>query len=476
MGKTTCVRNADWVIAWDELKKCHVYLRQADVVFEGNTIRFVGRGYKGRVDTEVDGSGRCVMPGLVDIHSHPSLESCYRGIREEHGVPEMYMSGMYERSGAFWPDKEGMLASAEVAYCELLKGGVTSLCDLSSPYPGWMDLISRSGLRGFVAPGYASSRWRLENRHQLKYQWDEAKGRKEFEDCLKLIERVRQHECGRLSGVVFPKQIDTCTEDLLRDSAAAARERGLPLVTHAAQSVNEFQVMVDRHGKTPVQWAHEIGLLGPDCTLGHVIFIDEHSWLHWATRDDLRLLAETGTTVAHCPSPFARYGQTLQHFGKYLKAGINLGIGTDVSPHNFLEEMRWAAVLARIAAEDITAVSTADIFHAATVGGAKALLRDDLGKLAPGCRADLVLIDMENPWMQPPRDPLRCLIYHAAERAVRDVYIDGLLVVQDHEVLTLDHADALERLEEAQRRMEAATPGRDFAGRRSHEIAPLSLP
>ena len=170
--------------------------------------------------------------------------------------------------------------------------------------------------------------------------------------------------------------------------------------------MNEFNVMVDRHGKTPVQWAHDIGFLGPNCILGHVIFVDEHSWLHWWTREDINLLAETGTTVAHCPTPFARYGQMLEHFGKYLKAGVNMGIGTDVAPHNILEEMRWTAVLGRIAAQDITSISTAAVFHAATVGGANSLLREDLGRLAPGCKADIVMVDLDNPLMQPSRDPL----------------------------------------------------------------------
>jgi len=476
MNKISCIRNADWVIAWDERIQNHCYLRQADVVFQGANILFIGRQYKGPTDIELNGAKRCVMPGLVDIHSHPSLESAYRGIREEHGVPEMYMTGLYERSFSFWPDDRGLLASAEVAYCELLKSGVTSLCDLSNPYPGWIDLLARSGLRGFVAPGFASAQWRLEDRHRLLYSWDEQRGRREFESCLKLIEEAERHASGRLSGVVYPRQIDTCTQDLLRESAALARDRRLPLVTHASQSVNEFLVMVERHGKTPVQWAHEIGFLGPNCTLGHAIFLDEHSWLHWATCDDIRLLAETGTTVAHCPSPFARYGQVLEHFGKYRRAGINLGIGTDVAPHNILEEMRLAAVLARIAAQDINSVNTAEILYAATVGGAKALLRNDIGRLAEGCKADLVIIDLEDPWMQPARDPLRGIIYTAAERAVRDVYIDGVQVVKNHRVLTLNYAKALGQLTEAQQRMEAAVPGRDYAGRTALMIAPLSLP
>jgi cytosine/adenosine deaminase-related metal-dependent hydrolase len=141
-----------------------------------------------------------------------------------------------------------------------------------------------------------------------------------------------------------------------------------------------------------------------------------------------------------------------------------------------LEEIRWATVLARIAAEDIRTAEMADAFHAATVGGATALLRDDIGRLAPGARADLVLVDLANPWMMPVRDPLRSLVFHAADRAVRDVWVDGQQVVKDGRVLTLDRAGALERLAAAQARMEALVPSRDPRGRTSTEITPLSLP
>ena len=140
------------------------------------------------------------------------------------------------------------------------------------------------------------------------------------------------------------------------------------------------------------------------------------------------------------------------------------------------QEMRKAAVLARIAAHDIHAVATADILHAATVGGANALKRDDLGRLAPGMKADLVVVDLKCPHMMPARDPLRSLVYHAAERAVRDVYIDGAQVVGEGRVLTLDQADAAERLTAAQQRMMAAVPQRDYKGRTAEQISPLCLP
>jgi len=166
----------------------------------------------------------------------------------------------------------------------------------------------------------------------------------------------------------------------------------------------------------------------------------------------------------------------LEHFGDYLNAGVTMGLGTDCAPHNLIEEMRKAAVLARVAGRDIRAASAADLFDAATVGGASALLRDDLGRLAPGMKADLVLVDLTCPQMQPARDPLRSLVYHAADRAVRDVFVDGKQVVADGRVTTMDEAGACARLRAAQQRMEALAPSRDYRGRTAAEITPLSLP
>jgi cytosine/adenosine deaminase-related metal-dependent hydrolase len=474
---TTVIRNAAWVIAWDSGLGRQAYRQGVDVAFTGNRIAFIGRDFSGSADRVIDGSARLVMPGLIDIHSHPEHEPLYRGIREEHGLPGMYMTGLYERSQALTaPDDAARLASAEFAYCELLRSGVTSLVDISPPWEGWVELFAQSGLRGFLAPGFASARWYMEDDHELHYAWDEARGRAGFEAALAVIDAARAHPCGRLSGVVSPMQIDTCTADLLRDSHAAARQRGLPFTLHVAQSVVEVREMIRRHGQTPVQWAHSLGLLGPGTILGHALFLDEHSWVRWWTRTDLRLLGDSGAAVAHCPTPFARYGQVMEDFGAYLRAGVTLGLGTDCAPHNLVEEMRKAAILARIAARNIASVTTADLFHAATAGGAAALQRDDLGRLAPGMKADIVLIDLDCPQMQPARDPLRSFVYHAADRAVREVFVDGEQVVADGQVLTLDQAAAGSRLRAGQERMEARSSARDYRRRRADEITPLSLP
>jgi 5-methylthioadenosine/S-adenosylhomocysteine deaminase len=474
---TTVYRNVDWAITWDAGAGRHVYRRGIDIAFADGAISFVGRGYAGPAERVIDGKDRVVLPGLIDIHAHPAHEPLYRGLREEHGLPGMYMTGLYERSQAFpAPDDEARMASAEFAYCELLLSGVTSLVDISPAWDGWIETLATSGLRGFIAPGYASARWRLDNDFALQYDWDEAGGRSGFAAALAIIDRAVRHPSGRLSGVVSPMQIDTCSAELLRDSYAAARERRLPFTVHAAQSVPEVQEMLRRHGKTPIAWAADIGALGPQTILGHAIFLDTHSWVRWWTRSDLRRIAESGAAVAHCPTPFARYGQIMENFGDYLRAGVTLGLGTDTAPHNLVEEMRKAAILARVAARDITTIGTAEIFHAATVGGATALLRDDLGRIAPGARADLVAVDLSQPQMIPARDPLRSLVYHAADRAVRDVFIDGRQVVAEGKVLTIDQADAAHRLVAAQQRMLETAPQRDCRGRTAAEISPLSLP
>ena len=234
---TTLIKNADWVVAWDEIATRHVYRRGIDIAFDDDRIAFLGRDYSGPADDILDGRDRLVLPGLIDIHSHPEHEPLYRGVREEHGLRNMHMTGLYERSQAFAaPDDEARAASAEFAYCELLLSGVTSLVDISPAWDGWIDLFARSGIRGFLAPGYASARWRLDNDYELKFDWDEARGRAGFAAALALIDAAARHPCGRLSGIVSPMQIDTCGADLLRDSSEAARERGVPLTVHVRRA------------------------------------------------------------------------------------------------------------------------------------------------------------------------------------------------------------------------------------------------
>jgi cytosine/adenosine deaminase-related metal-dependent hydrolase len=173
---------------------------------------------------------------------------------------------------------------------------------------------------------------------------------------------------------------------------------------------------------------------------------------------------------------FARRGIALSTLGRYMDAGIPCGIGTDSFPHNMLDELRLACYGGRILQGSFTAVSTRHAFSAATLGGASIIRRPDLGRLAVGAKADLAVIDMSHPYMQPDYEPLRSLIYSAGDRAVRDVYVDGVRVVKDGRVIAFDIAEDLAMLRKGQEEVVANAPQRDWAGRSLAEMSPRVYP
>ncbi|MBK5926512.1 amidohydrolase family protein [Rhodobaculum claviforme] len=476
----TVIRNAAWIVAWDpdagDGAGGHRYLQGGDVAFAGGQILQVGGHWDGAAAVEIDGTDRLVSPGLVNIHSHPLSEPMNKGMLDELGSPKLYNSSLYEFMPLFRPDDAGRTACTEVGLSELLMSGVTTLVDLSVPYDDWFDLLERSGIRAVAAPMYRSARWFTRNGHVVEYEWDEAAGRAAMDAALKLVDAANAHPSGRMSGMVAPSQIDTCTADLIADSFAAAQERGVPFQIHAAQSVVEFHEITRRHGKTPVEWLDALGVLKPGAIIGHGIFLNDHPWLHWPQARDFEMLRASGAAVAHCPTVFQRRGIAMRTVGRYLRAGIPVGIGTDTYPHNMLEEMRNALTNSRLLSGDPFDLRTSHIFDAATVGGAAILGRDDIGRLAPGAKADLFIADISHPAMRPVRDPLRSLIYVAAERAVRDVFVDGTQVVRDGTCLAFDLDDATARLEAAQRRAEAAFTALDYAGRHHTQASPLTYP
>ncbi|MFN0043668.1 MAG: amidohydrolase family protein [Alphaproteobacteria bacterium] len=476
MAETTVIRDVDYLVAWDKASGCQRYLRGADIAFSGSDIVHVGAHYRGQADRTIDGRKLMVMPGLINMHNHTNTMPAFKGVREELGSKKFYMSALYDGWPLFYPEPEDQHWNSHFAYAECLLSGVTTVVDMCRPFPGWIETMAQSGLRGYIAPIFESARWYTDNGYQVKYRWAEDDGRKAMDLALKTMDQAEAHNSGRLTGMVSPMAADTCSVELIRASLAEARRRKRPMQLHVGEAAVEFHEMTRRNGMSQVQWLHQHGLLGPELTLGHGIFLDHHSWLHWATNEDVKLLAAHGCSVSHCPIVFSRYGITLENFGSYREAGINMTIGTDTHPHNMIEEMRAAITLARVSAENMFNTLTSDVFHAATAGGAKALGRDDIGGLAVGMKADMVLVDLDCPAMQPVYDPLRCLIFTAADRGVRDVFVDGVQVVADRKVLTLDQAGAAAHISDMQKRIMAKVPERHYAKLTAEQVSPLTLP
>jgi cytosine/adenosine deaminase-related metal-dependent hydrolase len=159
--------------------------------------------------------------------------------------------------------------------------------------------------------------------------------------------------------------------------------------------------MTHRHGKTSIEWLDQIGFLGPEVLLGHAIIIAGSSWANYHG-DDLALLAASGTSVAHCSWVFARRGIAMESFARYLEKGVTMALGTDTCPQSMLEAMRWTGVMSKVVDRRNDIATAADVFNAATIGGANALQRDDLGRIAPGAKADMLIWQGDSVFMTPP--------------------------------------------------------------------------
>src|SRR5690242_19450876 len=204
--------------------------------------------------------------------------------------------------------------------------------------------------------------------------------------------------------------------------------------------------MVARHGKTPVAWMRELGVLGPNTILGHAIIVGGSSWTNYPA-GDVAIMADSGCSVAHAVWVFARRGVLMESFARYRAAGINMSLGTDTNPQSMIEAMRWAAVCSKIVERNTQATTAADVFDAATLGGARALGREDLGRIAPGAAADLVLWKATSWTMTPLRDPVKNIVYNATAEDVDRVYVGGRLVVDGGRVLTVDERAILAALQ-----------------------------
>ncbi|MDK1389231.1 amidohydrolase family protein [Sinorhizobium sp. 8-89] len=470
------IRNTDTIVAFDQRTEGHIYLSDGDIAFDGDGFIHVGGRYDGHFDEEISGKGKMVLPGLVNVHCHSGEEPISKGLFEDAGTAALWGNALYEYSNLIEISPDALEASLTMMLGDLLRSGVTTLIDIAAPHEAWLPTLAKSGARAYVAPGFREASWHVEQSRRLDFIWDKGRGREAFARALEIVDSAREHPSGRLGGIVSPSQIETCSAELLQDAAEAARARRVPITVHAAQTMAEHEELLRRTGLTAVQYLDALGLLADDLIIGHCIFVDSHAWTRQRTELDLALLAERRASVAHCPVTFARSGMVLQSLGRYRRSGVNVALGTDSYPFNMLEEMRQAMICARIAGGSVFDVETSGVFEAATLAGARALGRQDIGRLARGAKADFFLVDLKHAAMQPVYDPLRNLLHCAAERAIDAVYVDGALVVEKGRPTNLDYEGALRQLQEAQdfavRRLGANDPAR----RSSATLAPRSLP
>ena len=210
-------------------------------------------------------------------------------------------------------------------------------------------------------------------------------------------------------------------------------------------------------------------------SLSHCIFISGHSWLAYPYGDDLKFIADSGAPVAYSPLKYLKLGITMESFDKYLKAGINMGIGTDTFPKDIVSDMRYAALASRVAEKSFMAGHPRDVFNAATLGGAKMLGRDDLGRLQKGAKADITIVNLRDIAFGAVRDPIRSLMETAVSRDVRTVIVDGETLVDNGKYLRLNEEELLEKVQVKGEQVWDSVPNWHWTGKSIDEVVPPSF-
>lgn len=433
---------AKYVIGFDG--EDHVIIKDGEVVYENDTIVYVGHHFDGEVDEVIDAGNAVVSPGFIDLnalgdidHDIVHLEQASARNKNMLWSEEYYRKGYHE---VMTPEEEAF--KSLYAYSQLILNGVTTAMPITSVfYKRWAetyeelaaaaDHAGRLGLRMYMGPSYQSGMRVVKANGEIEVLWNEAEGQAGLERAVQFVKDFDGAHNGLIRGMLAPERIESQSVENLINTKRYSEELGCPIRLHAAQGLYEYTEIHRRHNKSPIQFLNEIGFLGKKTAIPHAHFIPGFSKAKFGEGDDLAILQETGTTVIHCPLVVGRHGEALESFARYKRRGVNIAIGTDTFPPDFIQNIRTASMLSRLVEGDVADSSYADIYRAATLGGARFLGRDDLGRLTPGAKADIIAIDLDGFHMGAVDDPIRTIITCGSGRDVKLSIIAGRTVMKD---------------------------------------------
>ncbi|MGB3874939.1 MAG: amidohydrolase family protein [Shinella zoogloeoides] len=431
--------SARWIVAHENGR--HRLLTDGEIVIEGQEVVYVGPRFPGEVARRIELGDMLVSPGFVDLDALSDLDTTVLTIDYGPGwaTGRVWPRSYVERGPYEMYTPEQLVFQKRFAFAQLLLSGVTSALPIASlfyrewaetvaEFEGAADAAGDLGLRVWLGPAYRSGGMVCEAPGVLEPVFDEARGLKGLEDAIAFAGRITGRHEGLVQGMLAPDRVETSTLALLQRTMAASAEMGLPVRLHMAQGKMERQTVARLHGTTAPQWMARHGLLNERLIAPHAV---------QAEPEDLDLYAKHGVTIAHCPLVYARGGEYLNSFRRCRDLGIRIGMGTDTTPPDMVLNMAVALMTGRIAAGE-AGLSTAEVFDAATLGGADALGRTDIGRLQPGSKADIAIFDLSDPRFAPTVDPVQSLIFGATGRVTRAVFVDGRLSMRDGEVAGID--------------------------------------
>ena len=376
----------------------------------------------------LDAGGGLIMPGLVNTHTHLPM-TLLRGLADDLPL-DVWLNQHIFPAESTHINPENVRWGTLLACAEMLLSGTTTCCDGYFYENTVAEAVKTSGLRAvlaqgiidFPAPGVPQPEKNIQIPQTFAAKW--------------------HNPSALITPSVFCHSVYTCRSETLKNAKALCIENGLLFQIHAAETQNEYRQIQDKHQATPIQYLDQLGILDENTLLIHCVWIDD---------EDIEIIAARKAGISHNPESNAKLGAGIAPAPKLLKAGIPVGLGTDGCASNnnmdLFHEMDLVAKLHKVETFDPTAMAARTVVEMATINGAKAIgLDKQTGSLEVGKQADLIIVDTQTPHLMPIYHPESHIVYTAKSSDVRDVVVDGCILVKDRNVLSLDVADIMDRV------------------------------
>jgi 5-methylthioadenosine/S-adenosylhomocysteine deaminase len=445
------IYTAEWVVpvSWPPVPDGAVAVENDRIVFVGAASALESLA-EFREAARTDFGRAAILPGFVNAHSHLEL-TLMRGFLEDLSFRDWIMRLTRTKRERLLP--EDFARSALLGACEAIRAGITTLADTGDSRSAF-DALTRGGLRGIAY------------REVFGPNPDDA--RKSLDELRAKVDDMRASETALVRVGVSPHAPYTVSADLFRRVAEYAARESLDVAIHTAESEAEQQMMLagggdfaeglrargihwNAPGVSTVKYFHSLGVLEIAPLLIHCVRADD---------EDVSLMAQSRSRVAHCPKSNAKLGHGIAPVARMLDSGIKLGLGTDsVASNNrldMIDESRFCALIHRGHSRNHAQFSADEMLRLATLGGARSLgLEREVGSLEVGKQADLIAVDLSRTHNTPAHDVAAAIIFSAEAGDVRHTIVAGRALYDGREVKTLDEAELLSELNSAPGRMRA---------------------
>ena len=391
--------------------------KTANIAVEGSKILAIGEAPADFIaEQTIDAKDMLAIPGFVNAHTHASM-TLLRSYADD-------MELMTWLNDHIWPVEAKMISNdiywgAALAAVEMIQSGTTTFADMYGPFMERVaDVVTESGMRGVLSRGIIGVA---------------PDGEKKLEENISLYEDYNGAANGRIKVMFGPHAPYTCPPDFLKKVAAAAQRLGAEVHIHMNETKAEIEQITKQYGKRPFEYVEDTGLFESPTLAAHCVHLSD---------DEIAIIKKHNIRVAHNPGSNMKLASGIAPVPRLLKEGVTVALGTDGTSSNnnldMLQEVQLAALLHKVNEYDPLAVPAFEALKMGTEYGAKAVGLDGIGGIAPGAKADIVLVSMKGAAWVPRFNEVSLLVYSGSAADVDTVICDGKVLMQHRELLTLD--------------------------------------